>query len=232
MLIWSTAPLCWMVIGFSVGDLFGSIFLNTAIMGIADFIGNLFLMSVTQFFERQVLTSLTFLFLGLCLLTSSILRAFYYDSTRVADVTMNMFAKFFASSKHETINLKVINDNLSFLAAIAMTYLITSEVFPTVCRSTATGFSSTPGRIFMVFYSYIIQLGQDQIPWISPFFMGILSLLSAIASLGLPYTRNTVLLNTVEETEHHYRQKKTILAQTASKVCCGTSKVRDDTVVT
>ena len=104
MLIWSTAPLCWMVIGFSVGDLFGSIFLNTAIMGIADFIANLFLMSVTRFFERQVLASLTFLFLGLSLVTSSVLRGFYYDSTRVADVTMNMLAKFFASSENKMIN--------------------------------------------------------------------------------------------------------------------------------
>ena len=81
----------------------------------------------------------------------------------------------------------------------------------------------------MVFYSYIIQLGQDEIPWISPFFMGTLSLLSAIASLGLPYTRNTVLLNTIEETEDHYNQRKTILAQAASKIRCRTKKVKDET---
>ena len=84
----------------------------------------------------------------------------------------------------------------------------------------------------MVFYSYIIQLGQDEIPWISPFFMGTLSLLSAIASLGLPYTRNTVLLNTIEETEDHYNQRKTILSQAANKIRCRTTKVKDVTVVT
>ena len=98
MLIWSTAPLCWMVISFSVGELFGNIFLNTAIMGIADLVANCILLLVTRFFKRQVLTSLNFLCLGACLITNSVLRGFYYESTRVADVSVMMMAKFFASS--------------------------------------------------------------------------------------------------------------------------------------
>ena len=92
-----------MVISFSVGELFGNIFLNTAIMGVADVVANCILILMTRFFKRQVLTSLTFLFLGACLITNSVLRGFFYESTRVADVSVMILAKFFASSKFSFI---------------------------------------------------------------------------------------------------------------------------------
>ena len=109
-----------------------------------------------------------------------------------------------------------------------MTYLITSEVFPTVCRSTAIGFSSTPGRLFMIFYSYVIQIGQDQLPWISPLCMGTLAMCSAVASLALPDTRSTALLATISDTEHYYRAKETILKSVTRRM----SRVREHMVTT
>ena len=99
MLVHTTAPLCWMVISFSVGELFGSIFLNTAIMGVADVVANVVLIVVMRHFPRQVLTSLNFAALGICLITSSVLRGFFYDTTRLSDVVMMIMAKFFSSSK-------------------------------------------------------------------------------------------------------------------------------------
>ena len=67
-------------------------------MGIADFVANLTLLLVMPYFRRQVLTSLNFTLLGVCLITSSILRGFFYDTTRLADVVMMILAKFFSSS--------------------------------------------------------------------------------------------------------------------------------------
>lgn len=99
MLLHTTAPLCWMVIGFSVGELFGSIFVNTAVMGVADITANLILIVVMRHVPRQVMASLIFALLGLCLAASSVLRGFFFDSTRVADVSMMIMAKFFASSE-------------------------------------------------------------------------------------------------------------------------------------
>ena len=61
MIIHTTATL-WIVISLSVGELFGSIFLNTAIMGIADFVANAVLLVVMPHFQRQVLTSLNLSF--------------------------------------------------------------------------------------------------------------------------------------------------------------------------
>ena len=107
MLIWSTAPLCWMVISFSVGELFGNIFLNTAILGLVEVLATFMSMSIQKYLPRQILMFLCFLFLGLFLLTSTVLRGFYYDQTRVADVVVMIFAKFFASSEFLQITFNV-----------------------------------------------------------------------------------------------------------------------------
>ena len=94
-----------------------------------------------------------------------------------------------------------------------MSFLITSEVFPTVCRLTSCAFSVIPGRIFLIFYSYVMHVGAEQIPWISPLCMGTLALGSAIGALALPDTRTTTLLATVAETEEYYERESTILAR-------------------
>lgn len=105
----------------------------------------------------------------------------------------------------------------NLLASIAMTFLITSEVFPTVVRLTAFGISQLPGKVFLVFYSYVMQIGQDRIPWLSPLCMGTLALASSIASLALPDTRRTTLLPTIKATEEYYRREPSVLAKLLRK---------------
>ena len=98
MLIHATSPLCWQVIGLTVGELFGNIFVNTTIMGIADVVANILLIIILLRFPRQILHSLNFALLGI-FLASSVLRGFFYDSTRLIDVILMIIAKFFSSSK-------------------------------------------------------------------------------------------------------------------------------------
>ena len=98
-----------------------------------------------------------------------------------------------------------------------MGYLVTSEVFPTVVRSTGYGVAMMPGRIFLIFYSYIMHVGADRLPWISPLIMGVLSLTSAFFSLGLPDTRQVKLLQTIEESETFYESEQTILSKFVAK---------------
>ena len=45
-----------------------------------------------------------------------------------------------------------------FIAAIAMTYLITPELFPTTCRSTASSLAMLPGRFIAVAYRKSLPL--------------------------------------------------------------------------
>ena len=98
-----------------------------------------------------------------------------------------------------------------------MGYLVTSEVFPTVVRSTGYGFAMMPGRVFLIFYSYIMHVGEVQLPWVSPLIMGTLSLTSAFFSLGLPDTRQVKLMKTIEEMEAFYESEQTILSKFFAK---------------
>ena len=99
MILHASSLIGWMVISFTVGDLFGSIFLNTAIMGIADSVANSLLIVMLRHLPRVVLLSFTYGGLGLSLVISSVLRGFLYDKTRMIDVALMVTAKFFASSK-------------------------------------------------------------------------------------------------------------------------------------
>ena len=102
MIIHTAALLSWMVISFTVGELFGSIFINTIILGVADALSNLLLTVVLRHCRRVVLLSFNFGGLGLVLLTSSVLRGFLFESTRTIDVALMIIGKFFASSKIST----------------------------------------------------------------------------------------------------------------------------------
>ena len=104
-----------------------------------------------------------------------------------------------------------------------MSFLVTSEVFPTMVRATSSGLTMIPGRIFMIFYGYVMNVSAEKFPWLSPLIMGALSLVSAVASLALPETRRVILLQTIEETEAYYRNENTLLAKFFAR--CQTSKV-------
>ena len=108
MIIHTASILCWMVIGFSVGDLFGSIFINMAIMGIADSFANFLLVVMLNRCSRVVLISFSFGGLGLSLVISSVLRRFFYDSTRMIDVALMIIGKFFASSTELDQHFKLL----------------------------------------------------------------------------------------------------------------------------
>ena len=83
----------------SVGELFGNIFLNNAILGLADFFGMTILTLVLRFFKRPILQSLCFMLLGSTLFASSILRAFFFEETKLADLVLMLSAKLFSAGR-------------------------------------------------------------------------------------------------------------------------------------
>ena len=90
----------------SVGELFGNIFLNNAILGLADFFGMTILTLVLRFFKRPILQSLCFILLGTTLFASSILRAFFFEETKIADLVLMLTAKLFSAGEFNVLFLK------------------------------------------------------------------------------------------------------------------------------
>ncbi|KAJ0183341.1 hypothetical protein K1T71_001317 [Dendrolimus kikuchii] len=77
-------------------------------------------------------------------------------------------------------------------------YLYTSEIFPTVIRNSALGFASVFARVGGFIAPFVVNI---EIEWVSVLIFSSLAFCAAILCYFLPETRDTVLLNTIDETE-------------------------------
>lgn len=80
-------------------------------------------------------------------------------------------------------------------AVFQLIFLYTAELFPTLIRNTALGFSSTASGIGSIGAPFIIGLG-DIIPLI---IMGCLAILGGLTGIFLPETLGLPLPSTIEE---------------------------------
>lgn len=87
----------------------------------------------------------------------------------------------------------------SFLVFIVV-YLYSSEMFPTVIRSSALGITSMMARLGAMVAPFAAALRPFG-NWCSPLAFGILPLLAALLCLVLPETKNCDLVMTIEEGE-------------------------------
>lgn len=79
-----------------------------------------------------------------------------------------------------------------------LVYLFTSEVFPTVIRNSAMGFSSMCGRIGGFIAPFVVNIG---IEWASVLIFSAMAFGAAILCYLLPETKGTTLLNSIEQAE-------------------------------
>ena len=100
MPLWIAGPTSWMVINFAVGQLFGNIFVNVVVLGVADLLANALLILIVGYFRRQVLTSVCFGGMSICFLVSFGLRLYPSEIVEQINVGFMMMAKFFASGKY------------------------------------------------------------------------------------------------------------------------------------
>ena len=99
MPLWIAGPTSWMVINFAVGQLFGNIFVNVVVLGLADLLANILLVLTVGYFRRQVLTSICYGGMSLCFLVSFGLRLYPSELIDKINVGFMMMAKFCASGK-------------------------------------------------------------------------------------------------------------------------------------
>merc|ERR1711915_1145789 len=87
-------------------------------------------------------------------------------------------------------------------AAFGVTYLYTSELFPTSVRNACVGLSSMMGRLGAILSPYIAQLGMlTGISWLPMAVFAVASLFSGALTLTLPETKGTILPRTLREAE-------------------------------
>ncbi|RXG54897.1 putative transporter [Armadillidium vulgare] len=119
-----------------------------------------------------------------------LILAFISSDIKWLTITLAMIGKFFIS------------------AAFQALYLLATEVFPTEVRMQAMGTSTFFSTFGAISVPFITELLGSYHAWIPSVIFGIASLLSGIATIFLPETRNRHLFETISQLEEDALRKK------------------------
>jgi hypothetical protein len=175
--IWMCCSLTFFGINQYIGLLQGNLYLNV-ILSAASLAPALVIVVIgTLYLKRKV-----------CVFTSF--------STAAVSLLVLMFIP---KDKSALILTFAIIGQIGAYTSFVLIYLFTSEVFPTVIRNSAMGFSSTFGRIGGFIAPFVVNIG---IEWVSILIFSLLSFAAALVCCLLPETRNRTLFNSIEQTEN------------------------------
>lgn len=88
----------------------------------------------------------------------------------------------------------------------ASIFVVTTELYPTVIRSTGLGFCSFSARIGAILAPQIDRLGDAGFAWAPGLIVTVMSVLAGFVCLLLPETNGIKLLNTVDEANEEYEK--------------------------
>ncbi|XP_068617442.1 uncharacterized protein [Battus philenor] len=159
-----------------IGRLQGNFYLNIILSGISFLPSMVLNVLISLYLERKVGTIACFL---------------------LAAVSLTVFMFIPSGADITSLVLAAIGQMGAYMAFVQM-YLYTSEVFPTVVRNSAMGFASMFARIGGFAAPFVVNIG---IQWASIAIFSVVALTAGLSCLFLPNTKDTVLLNTIEETE-------------------------------
>ncbi|XP_026748938.2 organic cation transporter protein-like [Galleria mellonella] len=174
---WLTCSYCFYGVSQYVGQLSGNIFLNVAASASVTLLGTLLSIPLLKLFGRRTLV-ITFNFICACCL-----------------LILPML-----SGGIGTVICASIGVVASFIVFVVV-YLYCTELFPTVVRNAAVGFSSMMARVGSMIAPFVISLG-DVAVWLPPLVFAILPLIAGFTTFLLPETKNCELMNTLEEGEN------------------------------
>lgn len=175
-LVWMFCTHTFYGVNQYIGQLEGNLYLNVMLSAVS-FIPALFIVVfATLFFKRRV----------------SVVTSF-----AISAVSLLAFIVTPSSIRWLTLLFAIIGQTSAY-AAFVQIYLFTSEVFPTVVRNSAMGFSSVFGRFGGFIAPFVVNIGVE---WGSILVFSSVALAAAILCWFLPETKDIVLLNSVEQAE-------------------------------
>lgn len=178
-----------------IGNLQGNLYLNVFISAIFLIPGIVLVVIAALYFKRK----------------KSIMASF----TTVA-VSLVIIA--FIPGKSTTVDIAfAIIGQTGARSVFVQIYLHSCEIFPTVIRNSAMGFSSIFARIGGFVAPFVVNIG---IEGVSVAIFCSLAVCAAILCCFLPETKGIVLKNTIQETEQcHARKKSDHAEKTADNTC-------------
>jgi len=176
--LWFTNSFVYYGLTLNSGSLFpGSLHINFIIGGALEILAYTLTILAFIYTGRKFSVSFSMLFGGIALLLTSIVPSI------TGKAVLGQLGKF------------------AITASFSMVYVYAAEIFPTVIRNTGIGSSSFVARIGSIFAPFIgRELGKKS-PAVPLIIFGLTSVIAGILVLFLPETRNSKLVDTIEEGE-------------------------------
>jgi MFS family permease len=183
---WLTCSYCFYGVSQFVGELSGNIFVNIASSACVVLMGTLLSIPLLRIIDRRTIV-ITFNFLtALVLLILAVLPG----------------------GTIWTVICACIGVVASFIVMVVV-YLYCTEMFPTVLRNSAVGFSSMLARVGGMVAPFVVEL-EDVTPWLPAVCFAILPLIAACVTFLLPETKGCELMTTIEEGEQFGKKSPSV----------------------
>lgn len=173
---WLACSYCFYGVSQYVGQLSGDVYINVTASNSVTLLGTLLSIPLMKVIGRRTIVIVFNFVSALCLLILAVLPE---GLGSVAAATIGVVSSFIV---------------------FVVVYLYCSELFPTVVRSAAIGFSSMMARVGAMLAPFVIEL-RSEARWLPPVLFAIAPLIAGFVTFLLPETKGCELLTTIEEGE-------------------------------
>ncbi|XP_053605089.1 organic cation transporter protein-like [Plodia interpunctella] len=174
--IWTFCTHTFYGVNQYIGQLQGNLYLNVLISALS-FVPALILVVIATLYLKR--------------------RASVVGSFSIAGISLLVFIFTPETMKWLTLIFAIIGQTAAY-AAFVQIYLFTSELFPTIVRNSAMGFSSVFGRFGGFIAPFVVNIGVE---WGSIIIFSLVAFAAALLCYFLPETKDRVLLDSIEQTE-------------------------------
>ncbi|XP_013138252.1 PREDICTED: organic cation transporter protein-like [Papilio polytes] len=182
---WMTCSYCFYGVSQYVGHLSGNVFINVAASASVSLLGSFVSIPLMKIAGRKTVVIVFNFICALCLITL-----------------------IFVPSGTLSVVLACTGVVSSFIVFVVV-YLYCTELFPTVVRNAAIGFSSMMARVGSMLAPFVID-GGDIAYWVPPLGFAILPVLACWVTFFLPETKDCDLMTTIEEGEVFGKKTKDV----------------------
>ncbi|XP_068617249.1 organic cation transporter protein-like [Battus philenor] len=175
--IWMTCSYCFYGVSQYVGQLYGNVFINVVSSASVCLLGTLSSIPLMKIAGRKKVVITFNSICAICLLSLMFIEGSVFS-----------------------VVLACIGVVSSFIVFVVV-YLYCSELFPTVVRNAAIGYSSMMARVGSMIAPFVVE-AKDTAPWLPPLAFAILPIIACIVTLFLPETKDCDLMSSLEEGEN------------------------------
>lgn len=180
---WLTCSYCFYGVSQYVGQLSGNVFINVAASASVTLLGTLVSIPLLKVIGRRTIVIVFNFICAFCLVVLAFLPE---GAGSVVCASIGVVASFIV---------------------FVVVYLYCTELFPTVVRNAAIGFSSMMARVGSMVAPFVIGF-RDHALWMPPIAFAVLPLIAGCLTFFLPETKGCELMTTIDEGEQFGKKVK------------------------